>query len=171
MPIVATRRIVGSNHGPTTLNRRRVKIYFQSYPGTSAASGIAGLQFSVKVGTSPVVTGTTPGDGLIEIWLASGETASLKVLGTEYTVSALAGVPFPITELRGVQQRLNMLGYNAGTLHADNLEAKKFIMDGEGNERAVINFQSDNDPLFIDALSGSQTQARLQKIVRGAGGE
>jgi peptidoglycan hydrolase-like protein with peptidoglycan-binding domain len=171
MPIVATRRIVGSNHGPTTLNRRRVKIYFQSYPGTSAASGIAGLQFTVKVGRSPVVTGTTPGDGLIEIWLASGETASLKVMGTEYTVSALAGVPFPITELRGVQQRLNMLGYNAGTLHADNLEAKKFIMDGEGNERAVINFQSDNDPLFIDALSGSQTQARLQKIVRGAGGE
>jgi hypothetical protein len=171
MPIVATRRIVGSHHGPTTLNRRRVKIYFQSYPGTSAASGIAGLQFTVKVGKSPVVTGTTPKDGLIEIWLASGETASLKVMGTEYTVSALAGVPFPIDELRGMQQRLNMLGYNAGPLHADNTEAKKFIMDGEGNERAVINFQSDHDPLFIDALSGNQTRATLHKAVHDAGGE
>ncbi|MGB9466241.1 MAG: hypothetical protein WBR10_14120 [Candidatus Acidiferrum sp.] len=171
MPLVATRRIVGSNHGPTTLNRRRVKIYFQSYPGTAAASGIAGLQFTLKVGRSPAVTGTTPSDGHIEIWLAAGETASLKVMDTEYTVSALVGVPFPIAELRGMQQRLNMLGYNAGALHADNLEAKKFILDGEGNERAVLNFQSDNDPLFIDALSGAQTQARLQKVVRDAGGE
>jgi hypothetical protein len=171
MPNVATRRIVGSNHGPTTLNRRLVKIYLQSYAGTAATSGIKGLDYTLRIGKSPLITGVTPGDGHIDVWLTAGETADLKVMGTQYTVSLLAGVPFPVTELRGAQQRLNMLGYNAGALHGDNLETKKFIMDGESNERAVVNFQSDSDPLFIDALSGTQTQARLRKTVQDAGGE
>jgi hypothetical protein len=171
VPTVATRRIAGSNRGPTTINRRRVKIYLQSYAGTSASSGIKDLDYVLQVGQAPAVVGKTPGDGHIDVWLGVGEIASLKVMGTEFQVSRLAGIPFPVTELRGVQQRLNMLGYNAGPLHADDLEAKKFIMDGEINERAIINFQADHDPLFIDALAGAQTQARIHKAVQDAGGE
>jgi len=171
MPTVATRRIAGSNNGPTTLNRRRVKIYLQSYAGTSASSGIKDLSYVVQVGASPAVTGKTPADGHIDVWLGAGDTGVLKVMGTEYDVTLLSGVPFPIDELRGVQQRLNMLGYNAGPLHGDNTKAKTWIMDGEINERANINFQSDNDPLFIDALTGDKTRAAIQKAVKDAGGE
>ncbi|MGH9455711.1 MAG: hypothetical protein ACRD2O_17260, partial [Terriglobia bacterium] len=104
MADVATRRIAASNDGPTTINRRKVQIFFQTFPGTNTASGIEGLKYVLTVGTSPGVVGSTPGDGHIDIHLSAGDTASLKILETEYQVSLLEGLPFKITELRGVQQ-------------------------------------------------------------------
>jgi len=171
MADVATRRIAASNRGPTTINRRKVQIFFQSFPGTNAASGIQGLKYVLTVGTSPAVIGTTPGDGHIDIHLSTGDIASLKILGSEYLVSLLDGLPFKITELRGVQQRLNMLGYHAGDLQADDLEAKTGFNQNQRTERAIINFQADHDPLFIDGIAGAKTQPKLHEVVRGAGGE
>jgi Putative peptidoglycan binding domain len=171
MADVATRRIAATNDGPTTINRRKIQIFFQSYPGTSKASGIQGLSYVLTVGTSPGVVGTTPSDGHIDIHLSAGDTASLKILETEYQVSLLEGLPFKITELRGVQQRLNMLGYHAGGLRTDDLQARTGLNQEQRTERAIINFQADHDPLFIDGIAGSKTQAKLHEVVQGAGGE
>ena len=171
MADIATRRIAASNDGPTTINRRHVKIFFQTFPGTDAASGIAGLPFIVQIGAAPAVVGLTPADGHVDVRLSAGETASLKILGSEYQVSLLAGQPFPIAQLRGVQQRLNMLGYHAGELQPDDLAANLGQNQNQDTERAIINFQSDHDPLFIDGVAGSKTQPQIQHVVSAAGGE
>jgi hypothetical protein len=174
MSDVATRRIAATNNGPTTINRRKVQIFFQSFPGTSAASGIAGLNFVLTVGASPAVVGTTPADGHVDVRLAAGEVASLKILGSEYLVSLLDGLPFPVTQMRGVQQRLNMLGYHAGTLRGDNNPAFDRPTEGRFSfltEDAIINFQADHDPLFIDGIAGPKTQPKLSQVVKSAGGE
>src|SRR4051812_19029380 len=114
----ATTRVPQGQAAVTTVNRRRVRLFFQQFPGTAASSGIAGLDFTVTIEANPPRNGTTPADGSIEIRLGAGETATVEVLGSTYEVTLLAGGLFPVTELRGVQQRLNMLGYNAGDLES-----------------------------------------------------
>lgn len=163
-----------SGQGFNTINRRRVKIYFQRYAGTNAASGIDGLDYTITINGGPPVAGTTPADGKIEMLLAAGDTAQLNILGSQYDVSLLVGGLHPIAELRGVQQRLNMLGYNAGALQADNTAAVTGGIENQSTletELAIINFQSDNNPLFIDAIAGQRTQTRLRNNVRNSGGE
>lgn len=165
-------RATGSGHN--TVNRRRIKIFFQRFPGTNAASGIAGLDFTITINGGPPVTGTTPADGKVEMLLAAGDTAQLNILGSTYDVSLLVGGLHTITELRGVQQRLNMLGYNAGALQADATAAVTGGIEGQSTvetELAITNFQADNDPLFIDAIAGNRTQTALRNKVRSNGGE
>lgn len=173
--------------GLNTVNRRRVEIFFQRFPGTNAASGIAGLDFTITVNGGPAIVGVTPADGKIEILLAAGDTAQLNILGSAYNVSLLVGGLHPVAELRGVQQRLNMLGYNAGALQAGTTAAStpapppvppQVALDPAiesqstlGTELAIYNFQADNDPLFNDAIAELNTQTTLQNIVRNSGGE
>jgi hypothetical protein len=162
--------------GLNTVNRRRIQIFFQRFAGTNAASGIAGLDFTVTIGTAPPIVGVTPADGKVEILLAAGETAVLNILGSQYDVSLLVGGLHAIAELRGVQQRLNMLGYNAGPLQADNTTAVTPAPTVENQstletELAITNYQSDNNPLFIDAICGNRTQTNLRNKVRNTGGE
>lgn len=157
-----------------TVNRRRVKLFFQRFAGTNAASGIQDLAFSVTINGGPAITGVTPADGKIEMLLGAGDTAQLNILGSTYNVSLLVGGLHPVAELRAVQQRLNMLGYNAGALQADNTAAVTGGIEGQSTietELAITNFQSDNDPLFIDAIAGPNTQTRLRNNVRNSGGE
>ena len=173
--------------GLNTINRRRVQIFFQRFAGTNAASGIAGLSFTITVNGGPVIVGVTPATGKIEILLAAGDTAQLNILGSTYNVSLLVGGLQPVAELRGVQQRLNMLGYNAGALQADNTApstpAPPLVPPSAAvnppvqnqstleTELAIYNFQADNDPLFNDAIAEINTQTRLQNNVRNSGGE
>ncbi len=162
--------------GLNTVNRRRVQIFFQRFAGTNARSGIAGLDFSVTVNGGPAVNGTTPADGKVEILLSAGDTAQLSILGSQYDVSLLVGGLHAVAELRGVQQRLNMLGYNAGGLQGDNtppvtpppLIENQSTLD---TELAMLNFQADNDPLFADAICGTKTQNSIRSKVRNNGGE
>jgi hypothetical protein len=178
----AVSRATGS--GLNTVNRRRVKIFFQRFAGTNAASGIKDLDFTITINGGPAIAGVTPADGKIEMLLAAGDTAQLNILGSTYDVSLLVGGLHPVAELRGVQQRLNMLGYNAGALQADNTPpttpapppaaANALPIESQSTletELAIINFQSDNDPLFIDAIAGNNTQTRLRNNVRNSGGE
>ncbi len=162
--------------GLNTVNRRRIRIFFQRFAGTNAASGIAGLDFTVTIGTAPPTAGVTPADGKVEILLAAGETATLNILGSQYNVSLLVGGLHAVAQLRGVQQRLNMLGYNAGPLQGDNTAAVTPAPAIENQstletELAMSNYQSDNDPLFIDAICGNRTQTNLRNKVRNTGGE
>jgi hypothetical protein len=167
-------RATGAGHN--TINRRRIQIFFQRFAGTNAASGIAGLNFTVTINGGPAVGGVTPANGKVEILLAAGDTAQLSILGSQYDVSLLVGGLHPVAELRGVQQRLNMLGYNAGALEGTNLTAVTAPPTIENQstvetELAMSNFQADNEPLFIDAICGSKTQTSLRNKVRNNGGE
>ena len=173
--------------GLNTVNRRRIQIFFQRFAGTNAASGIAGLVFTITINGGPAITGVTPASGKVEMLLSASDTAQLNILGSQYTVSLLAGGLHPVAELRGVQQRLNMLGYNAGALQADNTAvvtpAPPLVPPNTGanppvenqstleTELAIINFQSDNEPLFIDAVAGAKTQTSVRNKVRNNGGE
>jgi hypothetical protein len=153
-----------------------IDVFFQRFAGTNAASGIEGLEFTLtSPGTAPL-SGKTPPDGKITVRLGKTETAKLEILGSTYEISPLTEALHPITELRGVQQRLNMLGYNAGAPQvpaagSNPVLAATGLNQREETELAIINFQSDNDPLFIDGIAGAKTQPRLQKVVRDAGGE
>ena len=165
----------GTKTGNTVV-LRKVKVFFQRFPGTNAASGIAGLNFTVTIGTAPPIAGVTPADGKVEIRLAAGDTAHLAILGSRYDVSLLVGGLHPVAQLRGVQQRLNMLGYNAGTLQGDNKRAVTAAPVTENQstletELAITNYQADNAPLFIDAIAGNQTQTNLKNKVQNNGGE
>lgn len=172
--------------GHNTINRRRIRIFFQRFAGTNARSGIAGLDFTITVNGGTPIAGRTPANGRVEILLAAGDTAILSILGSQYEVSLLTGGLHPVNELRGIQQRLNMLGYNAGPLDTTAPPILGLVPtpsltgagthDVEGQstletELAITNFQSDNDPLFIDAQAGPRTQTRLRTVVRNAGGE
>jgi hypothetical protein len=160
--------------GVNTINRRRVRIFFQRAPGTRAADGIEGLDFTLTTpGAAAPTTGRTPANGLVEMTLAAGETATLDILGSRYDISLLEGGLFPVAQLRGVQQRLNMLGYNAGPLDATTppTQADTSQNGTEATEHAIINFQADQDPLVLDGIAGARTQPRLRQVVQGAGGE
>lgn len=158
-----------------TVNRQRVRIFFQRFPGSVASSGIRGLDFTVTIGDAPPVTGVTPADGKIELRLGAGEIATLDILCSKYAISLLSGGLHPVAELRGVQQRLNILGYNAGALETPALGgtavlATTSLNQNQATELAIANFQADHKPLFIDGVAGSKTQSRLQQAVQNAGG-
>ncbi|MEO6002391.1 MAG: peptidoglycan-binding domain-containing protein [Opitutus sp.] len=159
----------------STVNRRKVQIFFQRFPGSVASSGIQGLEFTLTVGGAPPITGTTPASGKIELRLGAGETATLDILGSQYVIDLLTGGLFPLAQLRGVQQRLNLLGYHAGTIetpvgNAAPVLARTSLNQNQSTELAIVNFQSDNNPLFIDGVAGPNTQSRLQQAAQNAGG-
>ena len=162
--------------GVNTINRRRVRIFFQRFPGTRAASGIQGLDFTLTIGTATPITGTTPADGKVELVLAAGETANLQILGSTYQIQLLVGGLFPVAQLRAVQQRLNMLGYQAGALQTPVAPIPPVLANTSFNqnaatEHAIVNFQSDNGPLVIDGVAGGNTQSKLRQVIQAAGGE
>ncbi len=141
--------------GHATIRRRPIELIFQRYPGTDAAAAIQGLNYEITIAGSPPTTGTTGADGKVIIRLGAGETANLNIMGSNYEIRARSFLE-PIDQLRGIQRRLNMLGYNAGPVDG--------IM-GPRTERAVLNFQADNDPLIIDGLPGPRTRQALRDRV------
>lgn len=167
---------VSEGSGANTVNRRRVQLFFQRFAGTNARSGIQGLDFTIRIGTAPPITGQTPANGRIEFLLAVDETAQVEILGSTYDVRLLTGGLHPIAELRGVQQRLNMLGHNAGPIETPAAGTPATQASSGNNltlatELAITNFQADHNPLAIDAVAGRGTQPRIQQTVRSAGGE
>jgi peptidoglycan hydrolase-like protein with peptidoglycan-binding domain len=174
----AIAKLVENSTANNTLNARTVNIFFQKFPGVSGSPGIAGLEFTVTNPDGSVAQqGKTPSDGKIKIRISPGSSASLKILGSTYDVSLLGRTLFPRDELRGVQERLNILGYNAGTLRADNQKANARdaagnmgLNDSEPSERAILNFQADNG-LFTDAMVGPQTQGKINSVISSAGAE
>jgi hypothetical protein len=141
--------------GHATIQRRPIELIFQRYPGTEAEAAIQGLNYEITVGGSPPSRGTTGADGKVTVRLGSGETADLNIMGTTYVVRARTRLE-PVDQLRGVQRRLNILGYNAGPVDGDM---------GPRTELAVLNFQADNSPLVIDGLPGPRTQRALRDRV------
>jgi peptidoglycan hydrolase-like protein with peptidoglycan-binding domain len=130
-------------------------LIFQRYPGTDAASGIQGLEYEYTVAGSQPIRGTTGADGRARLRVPPGETANLKVMGAEYQVRALTPME-PFNQTKGMQRRLNMLGYNAGPVTGTL---------GPSTEYAVLNFQADNAPLRMDGLPAASIQQAIKDKV------
>jgi len=141
--------------GHAALRPVNVEIIFQRYPGTEAASAINGLDYEVRVGEGAARANTTGADGKVIVQLRAGQRARLNVMGTEYQLGLRRALE-PVNQIRGVQRRLNMLGYNAGVVDGTI---------GPKTEYAVLNFQADNAPLKADGLPGRNTQRRLEQKV------
>jgi peptidoglycan hydrolase-like protein with peptidoglycan-binding domain len=132
-----------------------VDLYFQRYPGTDAAAGIQGLDYEYTCLGSLPIRGTTGKDGKVRIRVPKGESANLKVLGTEYKISVGDALE-PHDQVKGMQQRLFMLGY------------EKFEHDGEigySTEYAILNFQADHDPLRPDGIPSDAVKVAIRDMV------
>jgi len=143
-------------------NRRRNRfrrataiIYFQKYPGTNRRSGIEGLAFVLRVEGTQVQTGTTDSRGRASLNFDRTKTANLEIMGMTFDISMRANIEASSTNL-GVQRRLNMLGYNAGTV------------DGNHNtvscDRAILNFQADTSGLRMDGIAGRRTKPKIRSV-------
>lgn len=157
--------------GNAAIRLREIRVYLQKYPGTAARSGVDQLEYTVTVGDAPPVQGRTGSDGRITIRLAPGSAATLRVLGSAYEIS-LTDELFPIEEMRGVQQRLEMLGYCPGPFPEGvvDVRADTYVNPNADTERAILDFQVDND-LYADAQFGPTSSRALGNVVRNAGGE
>src|SRR4051812_4116940 len=164
--------------GHNTINTRTVSVYFQRYAGTNAASGIAGLEYRVMNPDGSIAQrGQTRGDGRVRVRLTHGMIANLEILGSVYEIGPMDRPLHPIDELRGVQERLNMLGYNAGELinNGQMVEGRDSHHVGGMNhnqetERAVLNFQVDND-FFANARIYPEMLTVLRRVLERSGGE
>ena len=133
---------------------KEVKIYFQRYPGTDAASGIAGVpcKFWVR-GDKEVREGETAKDGSISLRLKKGQVGVLSIFGTIYQISVRTSVE-GIDKVKGQQRRLAMLGYGPGPLDG---------ILGAKTDRAILNFQADNNPLDTQGTMDAKTRDALKK--------
>ena len=148
-----------------TINLPTVDVYVQSAPGTpNIKRGVKGLDYQVLIGGFPMQSGQTNNNGKIEVRLFPGLATTVKVLGSEYEVGLL-GALHPIAEMRGVQQRLTLLGFHTGPLHGDNRRADTYENPDVDTERAVLIFQADNN-LFPDAMFGPKSEKALKKLMK-----
>lgn len=187
-------RLVSSSNAFNTLNTPPpVPIHFQKSPDfpDSKPRGIAGLDFQVTVNGSIVTTGRTAADGLVDVPVPPGGSATLQLLFAgkvvaEYEVTvdsaALADLNSvdPIldpegrsqdanellntAEILGIQQRLRMLGYQIG--HGGDEGTGVSALMGLEMERGVLDFQIDQG-LLPDAKVGPKTKDKLKRRAGG----
>jgi hypothetical protein len=139
-----------------TLVLRKLKVYFQRYPGkegTDADRGIADAEYVLKVAGRVVDKGKTAADGLVELSIPAGYPAELEVFGTKYDVTIHNWME-PETVVLGQQRRLSMLGYELGDVDGNF---------GEKTDRAALNFQADKG-LEPDGIVGHNTSGQLKSV-------
>ncbi len=168
-PVIARLLRVAKAHN--SINVKTVKIYFQTSPGVPGKDkrGIEGLDYQVMCEGIPIQGDKTDKNGMAKVRVAPGVRTILKILGSEYEVSLIGGFR-PIEQMRGVQQRQAILGYKIGLLHGDNRRANTYNNPNEDAERAILNFQADND-LFPDAMFGPKSEKALKKVMKNSKAE
>lgn len=152
----------GGAPGHSTIRRRRITLYFQRYPGTGRAAGIAGLDYEVSVDGGPKLKGTTGTDGAVTITMSSGSTADLSILGSTYIVTMSGGPLEAANTIQGQQRRLRALGYQIGHagVQGDGVDG---VVDMR-TERSILDFQADQG-IDTDAIVGPVTRGRLTTAV------
>ncbi|MBU3004263.1 peptidoglycan-binding domain-containing protein [Paraglaciecola arctica] len=140
----------------------QLEIFFQVYPGTSTQDGtnigIADQPYQITFSNGNSSNGQTDADGKILITAPPGVTAQLRIFNTDYDVTARGSLE-PITQLAGVQRRLQMVGYELGEHGVDGAI-------GQNTERAVLDLQYDA-ALNIDAR-GSVVNQQTRDMLSGA---
>ena len=144
----------GTKTGNTVV-LRRVKIFFQIFPGTGgtdAERGIAGATYTMSVASSGInANGTTAADGSIDLQIPSGATANVTIFGTVYPITVRTTIEAGNT-VKGSQRRLSLLGYDLGGI--DGQAGKK-------TDKATLDFQADSD-LNADGKIGNLTRTQLR---------
>ncbi len=160
------RQFLGSNTHSTINPTKIVKVYFQCWPGSDAASGV---ENSAAAGAKTVkytftVDGTKVKDdeeigaaGLVALPLPTGKSGTLEILGTKYNVTQ--HTMEVLTSKEGRQRRLNMLGYEL-----DDVDG----IFGPKTDRSIMNFQADDGTLIPDGAAGPLTRAELKTDVDDA---
>lgn len=141
-----------------TLMLRRVKLYFQRFPGTAgtdAERGIAGLAYTLRIDGRVAHTGTTAADGSLTLRVPAQSRAVLEILGTQYDLT-LQNHLDAVTTMKGQQGRLAMLGYQPGALTGVNQRA---------TDDAFSEFQADHN---LDTTGGTDGNTETQ-LRTGAG--
>jgi hypothetical protein len=147
------RTLKGLTHG-NKLVLRRLKVYFQRFPGKHGSDtdrGIADVEYTFKVGGRVIDKGKTATDGSIEILIAAEQTAELEIFGTTFTVKIDNHLP-SASDVTGHQRRLSMLGYDLGDVDGSF---------GQKTDRAALDFQAD-EGLEPDGIVGPSTQSKLR---------
>lgn len=144
----------GGAQGHAAIRLRTIEVIFQRYPGIDADSAIQGLEYEVAVGRA-TTRGTTGADGKVTIRVPTGAVAVLTAMGTRYELSA-SGALDPPAAIKGMQQRLNLLGYGAGAVDGSV---------GPQTEYALLNYQADNAPLKVNGLPTADTGDNLRDKV------
>jgi hypothetical protein len=156
MPGAGTNVMRGSKstkHG-NTITYKTIILYFQRYPGTDDASGIANEDYVFKIAGKQIAKGKLGPKGNVLLRLPSGTVGTLEVFGTLYQVQVRSSLE-EVTTTQGVQSRLNMLGYALGDVDG---------VVGAKTDRATLDFQADNNPLTITGLFATATTDQLKKM-------
>jgi hypothetical protein len=144
----------GTKTGNTVV-LRRVKIFFQVFPGTGGTDterGIPNVPYTMTVAANGInANGNTAADGSVDLNIPAGATANLTILGTVYPISVRTTIE-PRTTAKGAQRRLSLLGYELGAI--DGVVGKK-------TDLATHDFQADSN-LDADGKVGNLTRAQLQ---------
>ncbi len=159
------------------VNARRVTLRFQRSPGVPPVGfrGIEKLEYWVYWGGQMMQHGRTSDrkDGKVTVTVCptAGTATCLMILGTDYEIRPIDDLAKPKT-IRGIQQRLALLGYYSGALHDDETLAANdldlYELPNVETERALLHFQADRG-LFADALCGPKTRKELEAQVKRAG--
>lgn len=136
-----------------------VMLYLQQYPGKISVSGIVGVPYELQIEGKVVKKGKTYKGGIVALMFDPAKTVHLQMLGSTYEISVRKDKMEPQSDIKGVQRRLNMLGYNAGAVTGVVNNNVSWETD-----RAILNFQADNK-MRTDGIPGSRTQKRLRKLV------
>jgi hypothetical protein len=139
-----------------TLVLRKLKVFFQRFPGTAGADadrGIGDADYTVKVDGRVVDKGKTAADGSITLRVPAGAACTLSLLGTDFAVT-MHGFMEPVTATKGLQRRLQMGGYNLGAVDGTI---------GARTDKATLDLQADGG-LDPDGVSGNQTQTQLKTL-------
>lgn len=166
-------RLVNDSSAHNTLNQPpAIPIFLQMSPDAPSGDvrGIVGIQFQVLINGAVAQSGTTPQNGRIDVRVPPGGTSTLQLLDNgqsvaEYEISVDTGALDSIDTVRGIQQRLRMLGYQIGHDGPDGNGVNINTADGRnaGNaetERSILDFQADQG-LVLDAIVGQKTGPRL----------
>ena len=163
--IVVSRLAQGSAAFNTVSLPPPVPVFFQLCPDfpDSGTRGISGLDFQVTIAGAVVQTGTTGGDGRIDVRVPIAGTSTLQLMFggavlAEYTVTVNTDPPDAVTTLTGQQQRLRLLGYQIG--HTGDVSDGVDGTMGLATESAILDFQADQG-IVTDAVAGPVTQGRL----------
>jgi hypothetical protein len=144
-------------------------VIFQRFPGVGGTDddrGIGDVPFTLRVMGQPDRKDKTEKDGTIKVVMPAGAVAILDFLGTSYDLSPRDEIE-PLDTIKGVQRRLDMLGYHPGAIDGTV---------GTATDDAVLKLQADNnkDP------DGDATQAvdptkpygtDVQNVLKGLIGE
>jgi hypothetical protein len=138
---------------------RRVELLFLMSPGNpSNQKSIQGADWQLFDGTLYVDFGRTGADGKVTVELAPGRTYQLEILGSVYELTLRGAAIEPVTQRRGQQRRLRMLGYHLGHGGPDGNGVDNIM--GSSTHRAILDVQTDSG-IAITGNANANTRTQL----------